>query len=129
MNLTKAVVAVVDDDPRMLESLQDLLESSGYTARTCASAAALLEGGLGGIAVLIADIGMPEMDGFGLAQRSRQLQPDLPVFLITGRHELADDKRVRIANRLFRKPFDVTELLAAVDDSLRSRKMEDGDDD
>jgi len=129
VNVSKAVVAVVDDDPRMLESLQDLLESSGYIARTYASAAALLEAGLDGIAVLIADIGMPGMDGFGLAQRSRRLRPELPIFLITGRHELAGEKRVRIADRLFRKPFDVTELLKAVEGLLRGRTMEDGDDD
>lgn len=29
MNKTRPVVAIVDDDPRLLESLQDLLESAG----------------------------------------------------------------------------------------------------
>jgi DNA-binding response OmpR family regulator len=114
-------VAIVDDDPRMLESLQNLLESSGYTARAHASAAALLAAGLAGIDVLVADIGMPGMDGFELGEVSRRMRPELPVFLITGRHELMDDERVRRADRLFRKPFDATALLAAVEEALRRR--------
>jgi FixJ family two-component response regulator len=117
----KPVVAIVDDDLRMLESLQDLLESSGYAARPYASAAALLSAGLAGIDVLIADIDMPGMDGFELGDVSRRLRPELPVFLITGRHELMDDERVRRADRLFRKPFDATSLLWAVEAALRSR--------
>lgn len=120
MTTPKPVVAIVDDDPRMLESVQDLLESSGYMARTYASAPALLAVGLAGIDVLVADIGMPGMDGFALAETSRRLRPDLPVFLITGRHELMEDERVRTADRLFRKPFDATDLLLAVEQAVSS---------
>lgn len=116
------VVAIVDDDPRMLESLQDLLESGGYTARAYRSAAELLGAGLAGIDVLVADIDMPSMDGFELGETSRRLRPQLPVFLITGRHELADDERGRSADRLFRKPFDATELLGAIEEVLGSRQ-------
>lgn len=121
---SRPVVAIVDDDPRMLESLEDLLESSGYAARTYASAPALLATGLGGLDILVADIGMPGMDGFELLEMSRQLRPGLPVFLITGRHELVEDERVRRADRLFRKPFDATALLEAVEHALAAK--EDG---
>ena len=43
MNRTRPVVAVVDDDPRLLESLEKLLESAGYVARSFSSAGALLD--------------------------------------------------------------------------------------
>ena len=115
----RPIVAIVDDDPRMLESLEDLLESGGYAARTYASAQALLAAGLTGLDVLVADIGMPGMDGFELTDRSRRLRPELPVFLITGRHELMDDERVRFADGLFRKPFDARALLSAVEAVLQ----------
>lgn len=118
----RPIVAVVDDDPRMLESLEDLLESGGYAARTYASAAALLAAGLAGLDVLVADIGMPGMDGFELRDTSRRLRPELPVFLITGRHELMEDPRVHSADGLFRKPFDAHALLAAVDHALSARR-------
>lgn len=33
MHKTRPMIAVVDDDPRLLDSLEELLESAGYTAR------------------------------------------------------------------------------------------------
>ena len=127
MNARKSVVAVVDDDPRLRESVEELLESAGYVARTYASAHTLLVGELAGVDVLITDIGMADMDGFELRDRVLAAWPDLPVFLITGRHEIADQSRAQGTAGFFRKPFDADELLAAVDDALRHRKGE-GDD-
>jgi FixJ family two-component response regulator len=118
------VVAIVDDDPRLLESVGELLESAGYVARSFSSAEALLVGGLSGVDVLITDIGMPGMDGFELRDLVKEARPDLPVFLITGRHEFADQSRARGINGFFRKPFDADRLLAAVRDALRSRNVE-----
>jgi FixJ family two-component response regulator len=114
----KPVVAIVDDDPRMLESLVDLLESGGYAVRGHSSASSLLEMGLHGIDALVTDIAMPGTDGFALRQQVRQTQPDLPVFLITGRNELAEDDRVRESDGLFRKPFNATALLEAIAKAL-----------
>jgi FixJ family two-component response regulator len=48
----------------------------------------------------------------------KKARPDLPVFLITGRHEIADQDRVRGASGFFRKPFDSQALLAAIGDAL-----------
>jgi FixJ family two-component response regulator len=115
----RPVVAVVDDDPRLLESLEDLLESAGYAARSFASAGALLRSGLAGLDVLITDIGMPGMDGFELRHLVKKVRPDMPVFLITGRHEIADQERALGISGFFRKPFDAKVLLAAVGDAIR----------
>ena len=114
-------IAVVDDDLRLLESLENLLESAGYGVRTFSSAGALLDAGLAGIDCLIADIGMPGMDGFELHGAARRLRPELPVFLITGRHEIADQQRAGAEDiaGFFRKPFDGPTLLAAVSKALR----------
>ena len=118
------VVAIVDDDPRLLESLGELLESAGYVARGFSSAHLLLRSGLAGIDLLIADIGMPGMDGFELRDVVKTARPELSVFLITGRHEIADQERAQGISGFFRKPFDAMALLAAVDDALRDRTME-----
>src|SRR5260370_33690902 len=80
------VVAVVDDDPRILESLESLLESAGHAVRLFTSATALLEQcGFAGIDCLISDIGMPCIDGFELQRLAHAARPELPVVLITGR--------------------------------------------
>jgi FixJ family two-component response regulator len=119
------IVAIVDDDPRLLESLADLLESAGYEARTFSSAGTLLAGGLLHLDLLITDIGMPGTDGFELRNMVTKQRPDLPVFLITGRHEIVDQDRARDSSGFFRKPFDAQRLLAAVAEALHNQEGED----
>ncbi len=118
MSTTKHIIAIVDDDPRLLESVGDLLESAGYVARSFSSASALLDDGLLDLDLLITDIGMPSMDGFELRDRVKRERPELPVFLITGRHEIADQSRAQGMSDFFRKPFDAHALLAAIANAL-----------
>lgn len=117
--MERHVVAVVDDDPGLLESLKELLESAGYAARLFPSAGSLLATGLSDVDLVITDIGMPGIDGFELRDRVKQARPELPVFLITGRHETADRGCAQGISELFRKPFDGQALLAAIDNVLR----------
>lgn len=116
----KRTVAVVDDDPRVLESLGDLFESAGYLVHTFSSGKALLNTGVSGVGCLITDIGMPAMDGFDLHDLVKKVRPDLPVFMITGRDVTGDQQRALTngTNGFFRKPFDGPALLAAVADVL-----------
>ncbi|MER9417906.1 response regulator [Mesorhizobium sp. M0306] len=126
MSKHKPIVAVVDDDPRLLESMEELLESAGYVARSFSSAQQLLICGLTGLDVLITDIGMPGMDGFELRDLVNRARPELPVFLITGRHEIVNQDRAQGMSGFFRKPFDAHALLAAIGETLRNHDAEDG---
>jgi FixJ family two-component response regulator len=114
------VVAVVDDDPRTLESLADLLEAAGYGVRLYPSATSVWKrGGLAGIDCLITDIGMADMDGFELRSLALAEWPELPVILITGRPELRHPHSALVErDRYFEKPFDGQRLLAAVGSAL-----------
>jgi FixJ family two-component response regulator len=118
------VVAIVDDDYRVLESLQDLLEVAGHTVRLFSSAATLLQTGLSGIDCVISDIGMPLVDGFELRRQAVRLRPELPVILITGRHEIQPEEWSGGSGyqSFFRKPFNAEELLTAVNDGLRASR-------
>ncbi|MGE6784186.1 response regulator [Ensifer adhaerens] len=118
MSKKSPVVAVVDDDPRLLESLEDLLESAGHVVRSFPSAEALLVNGLSDLDVLITDIGMPGLSGLELRDLVEKDRPDLPVILITGRHEIADRLRAGGVSRLFCKPFDGPALLEAIGSAL-----------
>lgn len=105
----------------MLECLQDLLESAGYTVRLFPSAAALLENdGLASIDCLISDIVMPVMDGLQLRRTARSARPDLPVILMTGRQEIAERQSSLVPQDqpLFLKPFVAEQMLAAVGKAL-----------
>ena len=118
MEKTRSTIAVIDDDPRVLESLEELLESAGYAACCFRSAERLLVRGLADLDLLITDIGMPGTDGFQLRDIVRKARPELPVFLITGRHEIADYGRAQGISGFFRKPFDAPALLAAIAEAL-----------
>jgi FixJ family two-component response regulator len=118
------MIAVVDDDPRLLESLEELLESAGYAACCFSSAGLLLANGVSDVDALITDIGLPGIDGFELRALVHEARPGLPVFLITGRHEIADQGRAQSACGFFRKPFNGQDLLAALEAALRDRQGE-----
>jgi FixJ family two-component response regulator len=115
------IVAVVDDDQRILESLANLLESADYAVRLYASATALLESGcVAEIDCLISDIDLPVMDGFELLRVIHAARPQLPIILITGHPDLLNRLPPISPDhyRLFKKPFDGQELLTAVSDAL-----------
>jgi FixJ family two-component response regulator len=121
-HLRRSVIAVVDDDRSVLESLAMLLASAEYDVRLFDSAHALLEcGGLREIDCVISDIGMPVMDGFELARTVRAARPQLPVILITGRPDLLNRSPLDGPGyyRVFAKPFDGPELLTTVGEALR----------
>ena len=116
------VIAVVDDDRSVLESLEMLLASAEYDVRLFSSATALLEtGGLREIDCLISDVGMPVMDGFELARRVQAARPELPIILVTGRPDLLNRSPLDVPAhyRLFKKPFNGPELLTTVGDALQ----------
>ena len=119
------VIAVVDDDPGILESIESLLNSADYEVRLFSTATALLEsGGLAEIDCLISDVAMPLMDGFELARAVQAARPALPVILVTGRPDLLRRSRLDGLGqyRVFKKPFDGQELLTAVTLMVKSSR-------
>ena len=113
----KVVVATVDDDRRVRESVQNVLESAGYEAVSFESAETfLLSGAMSSVACVIADVRLPGMDGTELQRRIRRERRQLPVILITAH----DDDEVRDqalrggAVAFLVKPFDGGDLLEYV---------------
>jgi FixJ family two-component response regulator len=95
---TKPIVAIVDDDPGIRESLESLIESADLKARVFSLAEDFVRGDLlAETSCLITDVRMPEMDGLELQRRVRLERPELPVIFITAHHE------DRIKNVLTRK--------------------------
>lgn len=112
-----ALIVVVDDDYRVLESLESLLEAAGHTVRGFSSGPALLASDtLTDARLVITDVGIPQMDGFALRRHLRQQRPEIPIILITGRPDYL--KRARALDNgnvpTFSKPFDTGQLLETV---------------
>jgi len=116
------VIAIADDDQRVLESLGELLESAGYSVRLFNSAEAFLRANaVNEIHALISDIRMPGVDGIELQQRVAAMRPELPVILITARSDV-DLGAIRGSNNrgVFRKPVDAAELIKTLEAALKS---------
>jgi two-component system response regulator FixJ len=80
-----SVIAVVDDDDAVRESLAFLLTVTGHKVAAYASAADFLaQCDLSGVAGLILDHHMPKQTGLELLARLREDGRTLPVLLVTG---------------------------------------------
>ena len=111
------LIAVIDDDSRVLHSVQALLESVGYSAAVFSSAEAFLESGCASdCRCVIADIGLPGMNGVALRRHLSVEQADLPIILMTAQRDSAVLKEIdtRDSLRFFEKPFDTGRLISAV---------------
>ena len=118
------LVAVVDDDDSVRESLSGLFRSVGFAARGYASATAFLQSDdLPEIDCLILDVRMPGMGGLELHRRLVASQLDVPVVFMTAH----DDARTRSqalsggAVGYLIKPFSEEALLDAVRAALGSK--------
>jgi FixJ family two-component response regulator len=112
----------VDDDPRVREALEHLLDSAGMEHKSFASAEeALQPGQLESVDCLIADVRMPGIDGRELQRRLSASLPKLPFIFVTAHHddEVRQDVLSRGAFAFLYKPFDGEELLNIVGAAVR----------
>ena len=114
---TSKLIAIIDDDESMQESLQDLIESAGLVVRCFGSAEEFLESDSHRrAACVIADIRMPKMSGLELQARLKEEECDIPIIFITA----YANPRMRIqamrqgAVEFLTKPFDHQLLLKTV---------------
>ena len=116
-NQTSKLIAIIDDNESMQDSLQDLIESMGLVARCFGSAEEFLESDLHRrTACVIADIRMPKMSGLELQARLKEEDCDIPIIFITA----YGNARMRLqamregAVEFLAKPFDHELLLKRV---------------
>ena len=113
----RGVVAIVDDDPGVLDSLKFLLELAGHAVATYTSAAAFLEDRDTKPACLILDHFMPQMTGLDLVARLRLDGVTLPVLLITSAPSPAIIARAAQLgiDKVLEKPLEERDLLLFLD--------------
>ena len=124
MNESRSLVAVVDDDASVRESLPDLLKELGFAVRPFSSAEAFLASGcIANTRCLIADIAMPGMTGFDLRHELKARGHDLPTIFMTAQTDDAFRRRLTESGAvasLF-KPFSEEALLEAIETALGQR--------
>ncbi|MET8339322.1 response regulator transcription factor [Streptosporangium canum] len=124
MNVLERVEArllVVDDEPNIRELLSASLRRSGFEVVTAADgreAVHFAERIRPDLVVL--DVMLPDMDGFTVAGRLREMGGQMPVVFLTAR-DATDDKvaGLRVADDYVTKPFSLEEVLARIRAVLR----------
>jgi DNA-binding response OmpR family regulator len=125
MNAEQGHLLIVEDDPDILKLLHTTLTFKGYRVLTARNG----KEGLEAIqkqrpAIVIADIMMPKLDGFGLVHRIR-INPetrDIPVVFITATYVAPEDREFALnigATRFIQKPVDLEKFLATVAEVLK----------
>jgi len=111
-------IAVIDDDPRVLESLVNLLSSFGYGAQTYQSAEQFLESGtLSRTNCIVTDVEMRQMSGLDLLQYLKSSSRFIPVIIMTGKpSEWSEAFYLENgAAGFFRKPVEGEALVELID--------------
>lgn len=114
---------IVDDEPGIVSTLREILESRGFAAQTATSArTARLALSSAVFDVVITDLKMETATaGLEVVEAATRLSPR-PVTVIMSAHpQLLDSWKDRGAHAFFEKPADVSDLLQTIDDLLRAR--------
>ena len=109
-------ILVVDDDPGILAMLKDLLESEGIAVRTASNG----EEALAALAemtpsLILLDMRMPVLDGWGFAERYRARALGCPIVVMTAAESAKRWADEIGATGYIAKPFDVNELLQMIE--------------
>jgi putative two-component system response regulator len=119
-------ILIVDDDPLVLESTSSLIRMWGYETVACRSAEEAMEEYIkGGICLVLSDIKMPGISGVELLGMISDINPDIPVILMTAYAELtiAIDAIRKGAFDFIIKPYNPESLQHAVKKGIRFRQL------
>jgi CheY-like chemotaxis protein len=123
-------ILVVDSDEQVRAAAHALLERSGCTVETArdgAEAASMVRGvGCDGYDVIISDIRLPDMSGYQLLLKLKEIVDPVPLVLMTGfgydpGHSIVKARQAGIDLVLF-KPFRIDQLLATVEKAVLRRQ-------
>src|SRR5687768_7227757 len=106
----KKTVAVVDDDPMMLDVLARILQRENYELVMAGGGAEIMEklsGHSGQVDLLVTDYAMPNMQGRELAEKVRERFPALKVLYQTGFSDMLFENRIELEDgaAFLEKPF------------------------
>jgi DNA-binding response OmpR family regulator len=119
-------ILLIEDEPSLGLIVKDSLESRGFTVRLAADG----EAGLHLFRqqcpdMVVADVMMPKLDGFSLAEQIRRENATVPILFLTARSQTADVVRgfELGGNDYLKKPFSMDELIVRIKAQLARQPM------
>jgi CheY-like chemotaxis protein len=121
--MTKNIL-VVDDDELVLLAIQELLTPLGFSVTRASNGAdALQKAASQQFDIVILDVIMPEMDGFEICRKMRQLPAyhEMPILMLTAKSGEEDKQRGMEAgaNLYLPKPIAPKRLIALVEEAMK----------
>ena len=109
-------ILLVDDNPRTRTDIALFLRAEGYKVSEAANGNEALQAlEKADYDLVLSDVLMPKLDGFGLLESMRSLVPELPVLLMSGVGGMDAKQAIkRGATDLIVKPFEFKELLSKI---------------
>ncbi|MEO8212673.1 MAG: sigma-54 dependent transcriptional regulator [Myxococcales bacterium] len=123
---SRARILVVEDDAAMRELLREALEEEDFEVETAAGGrAGVARVKRGGIDLVVSDVKMPDLDGLDMLREIKACEPSPYVITITAFGSI--DTAIRAvklgAFDYITKPFEIDQLLVAVDKALGERAL------
>jgi len=124
-----ALILVVDDELPIRRFLRAALESQGYRLVEATSGQeGVSEAAMRSPALVLLDLGLPDIDGFDVVRRIREWS-SMPIIVLSAREQEGDKIRALDAGAddYITKPFSMGELLARMRVALRRQRGEGTD--
>ena len=114
--VSSAPILVVDDDPSIVSTVSEILDFEGYPVQTAANGAEALRAiERTQPSLVLLDMRMPVLDGWGFARALRERGLSLPIIVMTAAENAARWAQEIEAAGYVSKPFDLLELIATVE--------------
>jgi DNA-binding response OmpR family regulator len=125
LNLNRAKILIVDDDPELRMALKLRLRANQYeTVSACDGYSAIALAQKERPNLIILDLGLPAGNGYSVLKRLQESDAlsNIPVIVLTARDPAGNEARSLDAGAaaFFQKPADNNELLEVIRASLRS---------
>jgi two-component system C4-dicarboxylate transport response regulator DctD len=124
--MSRGRIAFIDDEPQLCRAAAEWLGVSGFAITTFADARqAMAEIDPGDCDCIVTDVRMPGSTGIDLLRHYHQVEPELPVVLLTGHGDvaLAVDAMRGGAHDFLEKPYDADHLVAVLDRAVERRRL------
>jgi CheY-like chemotaxis protein len=111
-------ILVLDDDKDVLETVTDMLSSTGYTVVPFGTALHALDelSGPHRIDLMVVNFAMPDMRGDRFATKARSRRSEVPILFISGYPEPAS---LQSESFWLRKPFSATTLISTIEEAMQ----------
>ncbi|NVM22167.1 MAG: response regulator [Desulfobacterales bacterium] len=119
-------ILIIDDEPRMCDSLKILLSNEGYETKTTHSGLEALECfAKNDFDLVLLDIALPDITGHDIMDHINRKNPETFVIVITGQASVdsAIESLRKGAFDYIRKPFEHEKLLIAVKNALNQKRL------